>query len=114
MNTRLGSFQVPVASIPVIPLVFMSILIPIYEFAFVPVLRNVTGHPNGTTHLQMVGVGLILSAISMTIAGIVEVKRKHEFVRHNHLISLFWLSIHYAIFGIADMFTTCWANGVLL
>ncbi|XP_031285841.1 protein NRT1/ PTR FAMILY 4.5-like isoform X2 [Pistacia vera] len=105
MNTSLGSFQVPPASIPVIPLVFMSLLIPVYEFGFVPVLRKVTGHPNGITHLQRVGVGLILSAISMTIAGIVEVKRKHEFVYHNHRISLFWLSIHYAIFGIADMFT---------
>lgn len=105
MNTSLGSFQVPPASIPVIPLVFMSLLIPVYEFAFVPVLRKVTGHPNGITHLQRVGVGLVLSAISMTIAGIVELKRKHEFVYHNHRISLFWLSIHYAIFGIADMFT---------
>ncbi|KAH7573916.1 hypothetical protein JRO89_XS03G0226700 [Xanthoceras sorbifolium] len=105
MNTSLGGFQVPSACIPVIPLVFMSVLIPVYEFTFVPILRKVTGHPNGVTHLQRVGVGLVLSAISMTIAGIIEVKRKHEFVHHNHRISLFWLSIHYAIFGLADMFT---------
>lgn len=105
MNTSLGGFHVPSASIPVIPLVFMSILIPVYEFAFVPILRKLTGHQNGITHLQRVGVGLVLSAISMTIAGIIEVKRKHEFIHHNHRISLFWLSIHYAIFGIADMFT---------
>lgn len=105
MDTSLGGFHVPSASIPVIPLVFMSILIPLYEFAFVPILRKITGHPNGITHLQRVGVGLVLSAISMAIAGIVEVKRKHESVHHNHRISLFWLSIHYAIFGIADMFT---------
>lgn len=105
MDTRIGDFDVPSASIPVIPLVFMSLLIPVYEFAFVPVLRKITGHPNGITHLQRVGVGLILSAISMAIAGIVEVKRKHEIIHHNHKISLFWLSFHYAIFGIADMFT---------
>ncbi|KAM1719911.1 hypothetical protein ACFX14_021534 [Malus domestica] len=105
MNTRIGDFDVPSASIPVIPLLFMSLLIPIYEFAFVPLLRKITGHPNGITHLQRVGVGLVLSAISMAIAGLVEVKRKHEMVHHNHKISLFWLSFHYAIFGIADMFT---------
>ncbi|XP_050372439.1 protein NRT1/ PTR FAMILY 4.5-like [Argentina anserina] len=105
MNTRVGSFDVPAATIPVIPLLFMSVLIPIYEFTFVPLLRKFTGHPNGISHLQRVGVGLVLSAISMTIAGFVEVKRKHEIIHHNHKISLFWLAYHYAIFGIADMFT---------
>ncbi|KAF8387583.1 hypothetical protein HHK36_026237 [Tetracentron sinense] len=105
MNTYIGNFEVPSASIPVIPLVFMSVLIPVYEFAFVPVLRKITGHPSGITHLQRVGVGLVLSAISMGIAGIIEVKRRNELVNHNNRISLFWLSFHYAIFGIADMFT---------
>lgn len=105
MDTNLGHFQVPPASIPVIPLVFMSVLIPVYEFAFVPFIRRFTGHPNGITHLQRVGVGLVLSAISMGIAGLVEIKRKQELLRHNYKISLFWLSFHYAVFGIADMFT---------
>ncbi|PHT55600.1 hypothetical protein CQW23_04086 [Capsicum baccatum] len=104
MDPSLGKFDVPAASIPVIPLVFMSVLIPIYEFLFVPVMRMFTGHPTGITHLQRVGVGLVLSAISMAIAGAVEVKRKNEFNHHNHRTSLFWLSFHYAIFGIADMF----------
>jgi solute carrier family 15 (peptide/histidine transporter), member 3/4 len=106
MNTFIGTFNIPAASIPVIPLVFMTLLIPIYEFAFVPLVRKITGHPNGITELQRVGVGLVLSAISMIIAGLVEVKRKRYFNDHNNQkISLFWLSFHYAIFGIADMFT---------
>lgn len=97
MNTRISGFDIPPASITVIPLVFMSVLKPVYEFAFVQILRGITGHPNGITLLQRVGVGLVLSAISMGIAGIVEVRRKHEFNHHNHRISLFWLSFHYAI-----------------
>ncbi|KAF7837615.1 protein NRT1/ PTR FAMILY 4.5-like [Senna tora] len=105
MDHRLGNFKVPEASIPVIPLVFMILLIPVYEFAFVPFLRRLTGHPNGITHLQRVGVGLVLSAVSMAVAGAVEVKRKNEFFQHKRVISMFWLSFHYAIFGIADMFT---------
>ncbi|XP_059632317.1 protein NRT1/ PTR FAMILY 4.5-like [Cornus florida] len=105
MNTSLRGFNVPPASIPVIPLVIMSLLIPVYEFAFVPLARKLTGHPNGITHLQRVGVGLVLSAISMGVAGIVEVKRRNELVHNNHRISLFWLAIQYAIFGMADMFT---------
>ncbi|MED6183451.1 hypothetical protein PIB30_037964 [Stylosanthes scabra] len=105
MNTHFRRYNIPPASIPVIPLVFMTALIPVYEFAFVPLFRKITGHPNGITELQRVGVGLVLSAISMAIAGVIEVKRKDEFNNHNHVISLFWLSFQYAIFGIADMFT---------
>ncbi|XP_020520617.1 protein NRT1/ PTR FAMILY 4.5 [Amborella trichopoda] len=105
MDPYLGKFKVPAASIPVIPLFFMSILIPIYELIFVPVMRKITGHPSGITHLQRVGVGLVLSVVSMVVAGLVEVKRRNAAIHDGKDISLFWLSFHYAIFGIADMFT---------
>ncbi|KAI7982068.1 Protein NRT1/ PTR FAMILY 4.6 [Camellia lanceoleosa] len=106
MDPQLGSLKVPTASIPVIPLVFMSILIPVYEFLVVPFARKITGHPAGITQLQRVGVGLVLSAISMGIAGIIEVKRRDQFFKNPRKpISLFWLSFQYGIFGIADMFT---------
>ncbi|KAK4282671.1 hypothetical protein QN277_014018 [Acacia crassicarpa] len=106
MNLKLGSFTVPAPSIPVIPLLFISILVPIYEFCFVPFARKITRHPSGITQLQRVGVGLALSAISMAVAGVVEVKRRDQ-GRKDPLkpISLFWLSFQYALFGVADMFT---------
>ncbi|KAL5580436.1 hypothetical protein UlMin_012878 [Ulmus minor] len=106
MNRHLGSIEVPSPSVPVIPLLFMSILLPIYEFFFVPFARKITKHPSGITQLQRVGVGLVLSAVSMAVAGIVEVKRRNQ-AHKNPLepISLFWLSFQYGIFGIADMFT---------
>ncbi|KAH7655252.1 Proton-dependent oligopeptide transporter family protein [Dioscorea alata] len=105
MNLYLGNFRIPPSSIPVIPLLFMAILIPIYEFVFVPFVRRFTGHPSGITHLQRVGVGLVLSAISMAVAGFVEVKRKNAFNKEYKQLSVFWLSYQYGIFGIADMFT---------
>ncbi|KAK7278074.1 hypothetical protein RJT34_23098 [Clitoria ternatea] len=106
MNLKLGSFTVPAPSIPVIPLLFLSILLPIYELFFVPFARKITHHPSGVTQLQRVGVGLVLSSISMTIAGIVEVKRRDQGRKDpSRPVSLFWLSFQYAIFGIADMFT---------
>lgn len=106
MNLHLGFIEVPAPSIPVIPLIFMSVLIPLYEFFFVPFARKITHHPSGITQLQRVGVGLVLSAISMAIAGIVEVKRRNQANKDpTQPISLFWLSFQYGIFGIADMFT---------
>lgn len=60
MDKSLGHFQFPAPSIPVIPLVFMAFLIPLYEFVFVPFARKITNHPSGITQLQRVGVGLVL------------------------------------------------------
>ncbi|KAL1569879.1 protein NRT1/ PTR FAMILY 4.5-like [Salvia divinorum] len=106
MNTKLGSFKVPPASIPIIPLLFMVILIPIYDAVLVPLARRLTGHPTGITQLQRVGVGLVLSAVSMSAAALVEVKRRRRSLENPLApVSLFWLSFQYGIFGIADMFT---------
>jgi len=112
MDRSLGGFQVPASSISFIPLFFMTIAIPIYEHIFIPIARKFTGIPTGIRQLQRVGVGLVLSAISMAVAGIVETRRKSVAFDHNMVdsvaplpMSVFWLGIHYAIFGMADMFT---------
>ncbi|KAM1959262.1 hypothetical protein FF1_004768 [Malus domestica] len=108
-------FKIPPASLPIIPLVFLIIIIPVYDRVFVPIASKFTGIPSGITHLQRIGVGLVLSCVSMGVAGIMEVKRKDVAREHNMLlarpvlqplpISTFWLSFQYFIFGIADMFT---------
>lgn len=116
MNTNLNkSFQIPPASLPIIPIIFLLIIVPLYDQIAVPFLRKFTGIPTGITYLQRIGVGLILSALSMSAAALLEVKRKNIARNHNLLdaipmiqplpISVFWLSIQYFIFGIADMFT---------
>ncbi|OEL21492.1 Protein NRT1/ PTR FAMILY 4.3 [Dichanthelium oligosanthes] len=116
MDTSLGKgFEMPVASLPIIPLVFLIFAVPIYERLFVPFARRLTGIPTGITYLQRVGVGLVLSIVSMVIAAVVEVQRKKVAVRNGmvdmipgrqHLpISCFWLAPQFAVFGIADMFT---------
>lgn len=105
MEPHLATLNIPTPSIPVIPLLFMVVLLPLYEFLFIPFARKITGHPNGITQLQRVGVGLVLSIISMGIAGLVEVKRRDRALKDPfNPISLFWLSFQYGVFGIADMF----------
>ncbi|KAL5053713.1 hypothetical protein RYX36_034395 [Vicia faba] len=116
MKTRIAKhFNIPPASLPIIPVAFLLILIPFYDQICVPLLRKLTGIPTGVTHLQRIGVGLVLSSISMAIAAIIEVKRKNV-ARDNNMLdaipgvqplpfSIFWLSFQYFVFGIADMFT---------
>ncbi|CAA2933781.1 NRT1 PTR FAMILY -like [Olea europaea subsp. europaea] len=116
MDTRItNSFNIPPASLPILPVLFLIFIIPLYDQIIVPCARKFTGIPTGITHLQRVGVGLILSSLSMAVAAIMEVKRKKVARDHNMLdaipilqplpISVFWLSIQYFVFGIADMFT---------
>jgi len=116
MDTRITKhFNIPPPSLPIIPIGFLVIIIPVYDRICVPVLRKFTGIPTGVTHLQRIGVGLILSCISMAIAAIIEVKRKNVARDNNMLdavpvvqplpLSIFWLSFQYFVFGIADMFT---------
>ncbi|KAK1422224.1 hypothetical protein QVD17_25191 [Tagetes erecta] len=112
MDRNLFGFKVPGPSVPVIPLAFMFILIPLYDRIFVPLVRRFTGIPTGITHLQRIGVGLVLSAISMAVAGIVETHRKSVAIENNMVdspgplpLTVFWLGFQYAIFGVADMFT---------
>ncbi|XP_047308222.1 protein NRT1/ PTR FAMILY 4.5-like [Impatiens glandulifera] len=116
MDTTLTkSFNIPPATIPILPIVFLIILIPVYDRLLVPLIRRFTSHPTGITHLQRVGVGLVLSAISMATAGLVEIKRK-RIARENNMVnaipilqplpmSVFWITFQFFIFGIADMFT---------
>ncbi|CAI0465353.1 unnamed protein product [Linum tenue] len=104
MDRNFLGFQIPGPSIPVIPLLFMFLLIPLYDRVFVPLARRFTGIPTGIRHLQRIGIGLVLSAVSMAVAGIVETKRKRVAVEHG-MYSVFWLGFQYSIFGAADMFT---------
>ncbi|KAF9620646.1 hypothetical protein IFM89_013672 [Coptis chinensis] len=117
MDTRItNSFHIPPASLPIIPVAFLLIIIPFYDRIFVPFARKFTGHTTGITHLQRIGVGLVLSSMSMASAALLEVKRKETARNHGMLdaipvleplpISVFWLSFQYFIFGIADLFTT--------
>ncbi|KAJ6971793.1 hypothetical protein D5086_025552 [Populus alba] len=112
MDTRVFGFKVPGPSLPVIPLLFIFVMIPIYERFFVPLARKITGIPTGIRHLQRVGVGLVLSAISMAVSGVVETWRKSVAIEHNMVdsteplpMNFLWLGFQFAIFGAADMFT---------
>ncbi|KAK1286884.1 putative peptide/nitrate transporter [Acorus calamus] len=113
MDTHISHhFHIPPASLPIIPILFMIPIIPLYDRVFVPFARRITGR---ITHLQRIGVGLVLSCISMSTAALMEVKRKNVAATHGMLdaipvaqplpISTFWLSFQFFIFGIADMFT---------
>ncbi|CAL0315154.1 unnamed protein product [Lupinus luteus] len=113
MNTKLGSLKVPPASLPIFPVVFIMILAPIYDHIIIPYARKATKSETGITHLQRIGIGLVLSIVAMAVAAIVEVKRKSVAIHSGLLddatkplpITFFWIAFQYLFLGSADLFT---------
>ncbi|XP_015167544.1 protein NRT1/ PTR FAMILY 4.5-like [Solanum tuberosum] len=112
MNRKIQNFEIPGPSIPVIPQLFQLFLIPVYDRIFVPIARKFTGIPSGIRQLQRIGVGQVLSAVSMAVAAVVESHRKSVSIKHNMVdsasplpMSVFWLGCQFVISAMAQIFT---------
>ncbi|KAI3414428.1 uncharacterized protein J3R85_016329 [Psidium guajava] len=106
MNTRLGrSFRVPPASLQSIPYLMLIFVVPLYDALFVPFARRLTGRESGISPLQRIGSGLFLATFSMVAAALMERKRREEAVVHGEIISIFWITPQFLIFGLSEMFT---------
>ncbi|KAK2990794.1 hypothetical protein RJ640_012695 [Escallonia rubra] len=113
MNTKLGSLKVPPASLPIFPVLFIIILAPVYDYFIVPFARKTTKTEMGITHLQRIGIGLVLSIVAMATAALVEIKRKRVATHSGLLdnpakplpITFFWIAFQYLFLGSADLFT---------
>ncbi|KAG5414676.1 hypothetical protein IGI04_002243 [Brassica rapa subsp. trilocularis] len=106
MNTRLSnSFHIPPASLQAIPYIMLIFLVPLYDSLFVPFARKLTGHSSGIPPLTRIGVGLFLSTFSMVSAALLEKKRRDSSVLDGRILSIFWITPQFLIFGISEMFT---------
>ncbi|KAL8116404.1 hypothetical protein AgCh_022774 [Apium graveolens] len=106
MNSKLTtSFHVPPASLQAIPYIILIFLVPLYDTFFVPLARKITGHESGITPLKRIGFGLFIATFSMVAAAVMEQKRRVAAVKNNEIISIFWITPQYLIFGLSEMFT---------
>ncbi|KAL0335313.1 UNVERIFIED_CONTAM: protein NRT1/ PTR FAMILY 4.3 [Sesamum radiatum] len=106
MNTQLThSFHIPPASLQAIPYIMLIFIVPLYDAFFVPFARSITGHDSGITPLQRIGVGLFLATFSMISAALMEYKRRESAVKSHDILSIFWITPQFLIFGISEMFT---------
>ena len=106
MNTQIAkSLQIPPASLQSIPYLMLIILVPLYETALVPIARRLTSTESGISPLNRIGIGLFTVTFSMVSAAMVESKRRNLAVRSGELISIFWITPQFLIFGVSEMFT---------
>lgn len=106
MNTHLNrNFQIPPASLQAIPYIMLVFIVPLYDAFFVPFARRFTSHESGVPPLHRIGFGLFLATFSMVAAALMERKRRNAAVECGKIISIFWITPQFLIFGVSEMFT---------
>lgn len=107
MNTKVSnSFSIPPASLTAIPISFMLLSVPIFHhLSTSQTITKLTGTTFSLKPLKRIGVGLALASFSMTVASLVEIKRRRAYSNGGHQISVLWLSFQYLLLGVSDMFT---------
>lgn len=112
MDPHIGrNFEIPPASLSIFDTLSVIFWVPIYDRIIVPVARKYTGHPNGITQLQRMGIGLFISILAMLSAAILELVRLREVRSHNYYelkhmpMSIFWQVPQYFLIGCAEVFT---------
>ncbi|WMV57750.1 hypothetical protein MTR67_051135 [Solanum verrucosum] len=112
MDTSIGSFRIPPASLSLFDIISVILWVPVYDRILVPIARRLTGNERGFSKLQRIGIGLFLSVLGMSAAAIVEFKRL-QLARDFGLVdeavavplSIFWQIPQYFILGAAEIFT---------
>ncbi|PNT73442.1 protein NRT1/ PTR FAMILY 2.12 [Brachypodium distachyon] len=107
MDCHLGPhFEIPAASVITISFIALTVFMPIYDRILVPMARRFTGVESGITLLQRQGIGLVISPISMVVAGLVECKRRNSALSNGGKspLSVFWLAPQLVLMGIAEAF----------
>lgn len=112
MDTRIGSFEIPAASLSSFDVISVIIWVPVYDAFLVPIARKFTGNGRGFSELQRMGIGLFISVLCMSAAALVEIKRL-QLARDLDLVdkavpvplSIFWQIPQYFLLGAAEIFT---------
>lgn len=113
LNTYMGRLKLPVTCMPVFPGLSIFLLLSLYYTVFVPLSKRITGHPHGASQLQRVGIGLVLSILSVAWAAVFERYRRNYAIEHGYEasfltpmpdLSAYWLLIQYCLIGLAEVF----------
>ncbi|GMY18076.1 protein NRT1/ PTR FAMILY 8.3-like [Fagus crenata] len=112
MDTTIGSFTIPPASLSSFDVISVIFWVPVYDRVIVPIARKFTGKERGFSELQRMGIGLFISVLCMSAAALVEIKRL-QIARELGLVdedvavplSIFWQIPQYFLSGAAEVFT---------
>ncbi|MED6124018.1 hypothetical protein PIB30_055086 [Stylosanthes scabra] len=111
MNTTIGSFKMPPASLSSFDVISVVVWVPIYDKILVPIAKKINGTERGITVFQRMGTGLLISVACMSSAAVVEVvrlQRARELgLIHKHVpvpINVLWQIPQYFLLGASEVF----------
>ncbi|XP_008808100.1 protein NRT1/ PTR FAMILY 7.2 isoform X2 [Phoenix dactylifera] len=106
MNTKIGTFHIPPASMSVFDILSVLVFIVIYRRVLTPVLSRLSNNPKGLTELQRMGLGLVIGMLAMVAAGLVEVERLKgvSVPDEPSSLSIFCQIPQYALIGASEVF----------
>ncbi|KAJ6806553.1 protein NRT1/ PTR FAMILY 8.1-like [Iris pallida] len=112
LDTAVGSFTIPPASLSTFDVFSVILWVPLYDRILVPIARRFTGKERGFSELQRMGIGLFISILAMAAAALVEIRRlqiaKADGLIHEKVavpMSIFWQIPQYFLVGAAEIFT---------
>ncbi|KAH7288742.1 hypothetical protein KP509_31G039600 [Ceratopteris richardii] len=104
MDTQLGGFNVPPASLYAVDCVTVVLCVLAYNYWLLPQIKKWTALEEGLTGLQRISVGMPIVGLAMFEAGLVEVVRRNKVQRSDNL-SILWQLPLYITTGISETFT---------
>ncbi|KAM7271771.1 hypothetical protein ACFE04_030985 [Oxalis oulophora] len=112
MDTTVGSFTIPPASLSTFDVLSVIFWVPVYDKIIVPIARKFTGKERGFSELQRMGIGLFLSVLCMSAAALLEIRRL-QIAEELGLtersvavpLSILWQIPQYTLLGAAEIFT---------
>ncbi|KAF7103236.1 hypothetical protein CFC21_104247 [Triticum aestivum] len=109
MDAKVGSVRVPPASMSTFEVLTIIALVPLYDRAFVPAARRLTGREKGISGLQRIGAGLAMPVLAMAAAALLETARlraaKASPLAPNST-SVLWQAPQYVLMGMGQVLTT--------
>lgn len=112
MDTSIGSFKIPPASLSSFDVISVIFWVPVYDRIIVPLARKFTGKERGFSELQRMGIGLFISILCMSAAAVLEIKRL-QIANELGLVdepvpvplTILWQIPQYFLLGAAEVFT---------
>ncbi|KAK9273971.1 hypothetical protein L1049_018785 [Liquidambar formosana] len=108
-----SNFEIPAGSFSIFMIVSLTVWVPLYNHIILPLASKIRGKPTRLSIKQRMGIGLLLSCVSMAVSAIVETVRREVAIKEGlsddpqavSYMSAMWLVPQYCLNGMAEAFT---------
>lgn len=103
MNTKIGSFSIPPASLYSFEVVCVTLWVLLVNKVIIPATRTCFASGAELTQLQRIGIGRFLMIFAMAMAALLE-KMRLESIQHGKQLSIAWQLPQYIVIAGAECF----------